>query len=216
MGSEIPVLEYARVERDGGDRYRLWFLLAGLPALVGMSLPIAFSHSLVSELLRVMSVIAKSGFVTSPWVEIVTVTVVLTPCSALVWRVLRMRGGHPGQILGIIGLTFAGIHVVGILGLLSIIRISGECDLTAKATVAGIAVLVCGGFIWWSRTRLGLAVCVLLLLGGVEMAFYAMIVLIAMDGGSQGWGVVFGATTVVRGLECAHVLRSRWRVEQGV
>ena len=217
MGSELPVLEYARVERvGGGDRYRLGFLLAGVPGIVALCLPIGLFIPLVWEVMRALRAIFYGGFSSRSMLYIGMITAFLVPLSAMVWRVLRLRGGNPGRIVGIIGLTFAGIHVAGIWGLFTVIvLLNGWKDRMVVAAVC-VALVVCGGFMWRSRTRLDLTACVLLVLVGVEMAFWLLIGLLALAGLINGWGLVFVATAVVRGFEFAHVLRSRRLVEERV
>ena len=215
MGLGPPVLEYARVERvGGGDRYRLWFLLAGVPGIVGLwqaVLPAAL-HGAIRALRYIA---ANGGFSPDSLVQIAMVTAFLAPLSAMVWRVLRLRGGKAGQITGIIGLTFAGIHVVGFLGLLSLLVLYFDCKTIAVAM--GVALAVWGGVVWRSRTRLELSAWVLLMLVGIEMGVWAMVGLAGLGGRSINlWGLVFVATAVVRGFEGAHVLRSRHLVKQRV
>lgn len=221
MGLEPPVLEYARVERvGGGDRYRLGFLLAGVPALVGMCVPIGYFPPWVLDvMLPALRRIHNGGFSSRSLWGIAIVTASLAPLSAMGWRGVRLGGGKPGRILGIIGLTFGGIHVVGTVGLVArIVRPdSGGIGRVATAAVVGVVLVVCGGFFWRSRARLDLAICVLLVLVSVEMAFWLVIGLLMLQGlGTTGWGLVFLTTAVVRGLEFAHVLRSRRLVGQRV
>ena len=211
MGSELPILEYAPVERVGGDRYRLGFLLAGVPGIVGVCMPIGLSTPLVWDVMRA---IFYGGFSSRSLLDIGMITAFLVPLSAMVWRVLRLRDGKPGLIVSIIGLALGGIHGVGILVLLTGVAFLFGWEGRMLAGAVGGALVVCGGFMWWNRTRLDMSAKILLLLVGVEMAFWAVIGLIMLPALGTTLGLLFEVTAVVRGFECAHVLRSRVLADQ--
>ena len=212
MGSELPILEYARVERvGGGDRYRLWFLLAGLPGIIALK----FGNYLLASLLIFAARLAYGGSWFGVLLGMGLCGTLLIPFSALLWRLLRLGGGKPGLTASVIGLAFGCIHIVGILALTGIALMSGwESRMVAVAV--GAALLVCGGFMWWNRTRLDMGAGMLLLLVGVEMVFWAVIGLAVVPDRGTTLGLLFEATAVVRGVEWAHVLRSRGRAERMV
>lgn len=211
---EPPVLEYARAERVGGDRYRSWFLLAGLPAFVGAFVPIGGAGLLAGDMVRTLHEIGRGGLSGDSLFDIAMFTVCLAPLSGMVWRLVRLRGSRPGQVATTIGLAFAGLHLMSILGALcSILVIHGGEAGGVAGIVAGLAVALCGGLIWWNRKRLDLAEWILLMLAGVEMALWALLGLSGVLGGNV-WGAVFVSTAAVRGVECWHVVRSRRVVEE--
>ena len=174
---------------------------------------------LVLDLLGAVREIANHGFSSEPLAAIGMIVAYLAALSAVVWRMLRLRGGEPGRSVGIIGLTYSSILLLGILGLLSgiVLKNGWEGRMVATAAVAGVVLAGCGGFTWLSRIRLDLAAGVLLVLAGIEMAFWALIGLIVLARlGINAWGLIFVATAVVRGVECVHVLRSRFLADPTV
>lgn len=226
MADGPPVLEYAQAERVRGDQYRLWFLLAGLPAMVGLCVPIVpisgrnpvVGHLLASlaELVReIARGIARGGFSAHILLLIALGTVLVAPLSATAWRVVRLRGRESGRLVWIVGLSLSGIHVAGLL-MLSGTLVFPQIFAAGIESAAPIcvALVVCVGLILWSRTPADLGACVLVVLAGVEMVVWAFAGLAMLCGrvnsiGELLLGIVFMMTGLVRGWECGHVLSSR-------
>jgi hypothetical protein len=232
MGSEPPVLEYARGERvGGGDRYRLWFLLAGLPALVGLCVPIvpiSSRNPVVGNLLGSLSElageiarrIAGGDFSGQTFLLIALSTGLVAPLSAMVWRIVRLGSREPGRSVRIVGLSLCGIHLAGVLMLSgSLLFARGSAGRMDIGAMMGVGLVVCVGLVLWSRTRLDLGAWVLVVLAGVEMVVWGFGGLVMLCGrvnftGELLLGIIFVMTGLVRGFECGHLLRSRWVVGQ--
>ena len=140
----------------------------------------------------------------------------LTLFTATVWRWLRLDGGKLGRPLRLAGMTLAGIHVAGILGM--------SCGIIAikhpDAVMGGIGLAImaiCGWFAVRAYGRAGSAEWILVILLSGEIAFYAMIWVLewSMIGMVNTWQLIIVGTALVRGVEFVYVLR-RGRLSGGV
>lgn len=222
MKTELSVLEYVRIERVqvSADRYRLGFLLAGLPGVLMLCLPIGGHPSVARGIFQLaQSVLAPavvvrlvSVIVGSPeiGVEIARAAMMVTPFSLLIWHLLRLGGREPGRTVGTIGFELALVHACGIVVAMLMLAY-GE---PWQVVVAGLPLVILGGLSGLVFWRMGWGAFVLLALLCSYVAFWALVAVqtlmhLQADRGQPWlWVIVAMVSAVTGSIEFVHVWRS--------
>lgn len=222
MKTELSVLEYVRVERVqvSADRYRLGFLLAGLPGVVMLCLPIGGHPSVAkgifelgqsvlapSVLARLVSVILGSPEI---GVDIARAAMMVTPFSLLIWHLWRLGGREPGRTVGTIGFEVSLVHACGILVAMLMLAYREPWQVV----VAGIPLVSLGVLGAMAFRRMGWGAFVLLALLCSYVAFWALVGVQTLmhsqtDRGQPWlWVIVAMVSAMTGAIEFVHVWRS--------
>lgn len=229
MDSDPVILEYARGVSAPSDQYRLLFLLAAIPGgvicfllLILTDLPSGVPSA---NLLTAVCHLRMSKSLAEAASTVAFALAALTPCSAIAWRLLRLRNREHGEAAKVVGMALAVIHLAGVIGVAIGILANGPWSLNrgiplwvpdvlfldippavvGRAAFLGILIVGLGVSFLCCRYAT-LSVCILLLLLVASVSFQMLFVWFY-------FGIryrVLHLCMPLAFLECGYIVRKHW------
>jgi hypothetical protein len=215
MESGPPILEYAPSDPRPADRHHLAFVLAGLPAIVVLFVPVDAGGVIALQLIQLWRWSTLATLLSRPETRMVvagfaglTLTL-LCPLSLLIWHLLRLRGSEPGRLVARIAFAVALVHALGLATLIVLAAGAAANPLWLEAAVG--AVLLCLAIlaaVAARRVRFSALVLLLLLCTYVTSSILFSVCLMTDPKPPTAWAVLFPLAAAGGLVEFVHVLRS--------